>query len=88
MSNTAYAVVAGFTSGGPPPANGLLCWEAVVLDPDGTMVPSPDFGSPAAGTYQIQGDDTSATIAAAITAAVQSEWGDDTLTVVFVQPGG
>jgi hypothetical protein len=86
MANTAYAVLAGFTSGGPPASDGLLRWQAVVLDPDGNMIPSPDYGSPAAATYQIQAGDTSATIAAAITSAVQAEWEDDTITVVFVLP--
>ena len=84
MGGTAYVAFTGFAHSGPPVSNGLLCWEAVVLGPDGSLVPSPDFGSPAMGTYQIQAGDTGAAIGSAVTGQVQAEWGDSTLAVTFI----
>ncbi len=86
--SAAYVVVTGLTDTGPPSANGLLSWQATVLDDGGNPVPSPVLGGPPVmDTYQIQAGDTNASIAAAITAQVQADWGDDTLTVVFISPG-
>jgi hypothetical protein len=86
--STAYVILTGFTQSGPPSANGLLSWQATVIDSGGSPVPSPSLGGPpVADTYQIQAGDTNASIAAAITAQVQADWGDDTITVTFVSPG-
>ena len=91
MANIAYVVIQSLSdlasgSGSATVYNGLVNWSALVVAPDGTLVPN-EVGfqpSPVDGSYQLSYSDANEDIAAGIAAQVRTAWSDTTIKVRFV----